>query len=145
VRKGPCRGKNGSGETAIVGEEGIPQKEVEEVGDRHLPRKKDGPTRPGRMLKAREAASAELERLRLMMPRRRSTTRKKGSPHARWMVKSPGPKRAMSSSSLAGLRGGPESEREGDPSGEGGDRTVGLETREVDKEGASSRHDWFVA
>jgi hypothetical protein len=61
------------------------------------------------------------------------------------MVKSPGPKRAMSSSSLAGLRGGPESEREGDPSGKGGDRTVGLETREVDKEGASSRHDWFVA
>ncbi len=37
------------------------------------------------MLKARDAASAELERLRLMMSRRRSTTRKKGSPHARWM------------------------------------------------------------
>jgi hypothetical protein len=61
------------------------------------------------------------------------------------MVKSPGPKRAMSSSSLAGLRGGAESEREGDPSEKGGDRTVGLETRETDEEGASSRHDWFVA
>ena len=61
------------------------------------------------------------------------------------MVKSPGPKRAMSSSSLAGLRGGAESEREEDPSGKGGDRTLGLETREADEEGASSRHDWFVA
>jgi len=30
------------------------------------------------------------------------------------MVKSPGPKRAMSSSSLAGLRGNEESEREGE-------------------------------
>ena len=80
--------------------------------------RKKAPTRPGRMLKAREAPSAEQERLRLIMPRRRSTTRKKGSPHERLMVKSPGPKRAMSSSSLAGLRGNEESEREGDPSGE---------------------------
>ena len=48
MRKGSCRGKNGSGETAIVGEEGIPQKEVEEVGDRHLPRKKDGPDETGK-------------------------------------------------------------------------------------------------
>jgi hypothetical protein len=30
------------------------------------------------MLKAREAPSAELERLRLMIPKSRSTTRKKG-------------------------------------------------------------------
>jgi hypothetical protein len=36
------------GESAIVGEEGIPQKEVEEVGDRHLPRKKDGPDETGK-------------------------------------------------------------------------------------------------
>ena len=35
------------------------------------------------MLKAREAPSAELERLRLMIPKSRSTTRKKGSPQAR--------------------------------------------------------------
>jgi hypothetical protein len=52
----------------------------------------------------------------------------------------------MSSSSLAGLRGGAESEREGDPSEKGGDRTVGLEIiNEAEEEGASSRHDWFVA
>ena len=48
MREGPCRGKNGGGETAIVGEEGIPQKEVEEVGDRHLPREKDGPDETGK-------------------------------------------------------------------------------------------------
>ena len=65
--------------------------------------------------------------MRLIMPRRRSTTRKKGSPHQRWMVKSPGPKRAMSSSSLAGMRGGAESEREGDPSECGREGPVGQE------------------
>ena len=49
VRKGPCRGKNGGRESAIVGEEGIPQKGVdEEVGDWHLPRKKDGPDETGK-------------------------------------------------------------------------------------------------
>jgi hypothetical protein len=52
------------------------------------------------------------------------------------MVKSPGPKRAMSSSSLAGLRGNEESEREGDPSGRGEERTVGLEISEADEEAA---------
>ncbi len=41
VREGPSRGENGGEKSAIVGEEGIPQKEVEEVGDWHLPRKKD--------------------------------------------------------------------------------------------------------
>ena len=101
--------------------------------------RKKAPTRPRRMLKAREAASVEEERLRLMMPRRRSTIRKKGSPHERWMVKSPEPKSAMSSSSLAGLRGGAESEREGE------ERTVGLEISEADEEGTRRRHDWFVA
>jgi hypothetical protein len=52
---------------------------------------------------------------------------------------------AMSLSSLAGLRGGEESEREGDPSGRGGKRTVGLEISEADEEGTKCRHDWFVA
>ncbi len=33
-------------------------------------------------MKAREAPSAELERLRLMIPKSRSTTRKKGPPSA---------------------------------------------------------------
>ena len=61
------------------------------------------------------------------------------------MVKSPGPKRAMSSSSLAGLRGNEESEREGDPSGRGEERTVGLEISEADEEQARRRHDWLVA
>ena len=43
---------------------------------RGVPRfsREEGPDE-GRMLKAREAASAEQERLRLMIPRRRSTTR----------------------------------------------------------------------
>ena len=61
------------------------------------------------------------------------------------MVKSPGPKRAMSSLSLAGLRGNEELEREGDPSGRGEERTVGLEISEADKEGARHRQDWLVA
>jgi hypothetical protein len=61
------------------------------------------------------------------------------------MVKSPGPKRAMSSSSLAGLRGNEESEREEDPSGRGEERTVGLEINEADEEGARRQHDWLVA
>ena len=51
----------------------------------------------------------------------------------------------MSSSSLAGLRGDEESEREGDPSGRGEERTVGLEINEADEEGTRRRHDWFVA
>ena len=53
------------------------------------------------------------------------------------MAKSPGPKRAMSSSSLAGLKGGAESEREGDPSESGGERPMGPEM--------SARQAWFVA
>ncbi len=125
---------------------GSRRKELRRSGMGIFRENKKAPTRPGRMLKAREAASAEQERLRLMMmPRRRSTTRKKGSPHERWMVKSPGPKRTMSSSSLAGLRGNEESEREEDPSGRGEERTVGLEINEADEEGARRQHDWLVA
>jgi hypothetical protein len=41
-----------------------------------LRERKMASTRPGRMLKAREEASAEQERLRLMMPRRRSLDNK---------------------------------------------------------------------
>ena len=124
---------------------GSRRKELRRSGMGIFRERKKAPTRPGRMLKAREAPSAEQERLRLIMPRRRSTTRKKGSPHERWMVKSPGQKRAMSSSSLAGLRGNEESEREGDPSGRGEERTVGLEISEADEELARRRHDWLVA
>jgi hypothetical protein len=145
MREGPSGGENGGGKSTVIGEEGIAQKGFKEVGDGIFRERKKAPTRPGRMLKAREAASAEQERLRLMMPRRRSTTRKIGSPHERWMVKSPGPKKAMSSSSLVGLRGDEESEREGDSSGKGEERTVGLEINEADEEGARRRHDWFVA
>ena len=48
MREGPSGGKNGGREFAIVGEERIPQKEVEEVRDRHLPGKKDGPDKTGK-------------------------------------------------------------------------------------------------
>ncbi len=64
------------------------------------------------MLNARDAPWAELERLRLMIPKRRSTTRKKGSPQARWTVKSPGPKSAISSSSLTELERGTDASLE---------------------------------
>jgi hypothetical protein len=39
---------NGGGKSAVIGEEGIPQKGVEEVGDGHLPRKKEGPDETGK-------------------------------------------------------------------------------------------------
>jgi len=49
VREGPSGGENNSGrKSAIVGEERIPQKEVEEVRDRHLPGKKVGPDKTGK-------------------------------------------------------------------------------------------------
>jgi hypothetical protein len=48
MREGPSGGENGGGKSAVIGEEGIPQKEVEEVGDMHLPRKKDGPDETGK-------------------------------------------------------------------------------------------------
>ena len=64
------------------------------------------------MLNARDAPSAELERLRLLIPKRRSTTRKKGSPQVRWTVKSPGSKRAISSSSLTELERGTDASLE---------------------------------
>ncbi len=135
------RRKSGLSDEIAV-DEGIPQKGVEEVGDGHLPRKKEGPNETGKDV---ESQRGTFSRTGAVVPRRRSTTRKKGSPHERWMVKSPGPKRAMSSSSLAGLRGNEESEREGDPSGRGEERTVGLEISEADEELARRRHDWLVA
>ena len=58
---GASHGEDGVGE--------VPEKALKKVGDGHL---------SGRMLNARDAPSAELERLRLMIPKRRSTTRKKG-------------------------------------------------------------------
>jgi hypothetical protein len=146
MRERPSGGENGGGNPRSSAKRGSRRKELRRSGmGIFRERKKKAPTRPGRMLKAREAASAEQERLRLMMPKRRSTAKKKGSPHERWMVKSPGPKRAISSSSLAGQRGNEESEREGDPSGRGEKRTVGLEISEADEEGARRRHDWLVA
>ncbi len=48
MREGPSGGENGGGKSAVIGEEGIPQKGVEEVGDGHLPRKKEGPDETGR-------------------------------------------------------------------------------------------------
>ena len=45
MREGPS---GGGGKSAVVGEEGIPQKEVEEVGDGYLPSKKDGPDETGK-------------------------------------------------------------------------------------------------
>ena len=48
VREGPSGGENGGRESTIVGEERIPQKEVEEVRDGHLPGEKDGPDETGK-------------------------------------------------------------------------------------------------
>ena len=48
MREGPSGGENGGGKSAVIGEEGIPQKRVEEVGDGHLPRKKEGPDETGK-------------------------------------------------------------------------------------------------
>ena len=48
MREGPSGGENGGGKSAVIGEEGIPQKGVEEVGDGHLPRKKEGPDETGK-------------------------------------------------------------------------------------------------
>ena len=48
MREGPSGGENGGGKSAVIGEEGIPQKGVEEVGDGHLPRKKEGPNETGK-------------------------------------------------------------------------------------------------
>ena len=46
--EGPSEGENCGGKSTIVGEKDIPQKEVENVGDRHLPRKKGGPEESGK-------------------------------------------------------------------------------------------------
>ena len=48
----------------------------------------------------------------MMIAKRRSKTRKKGSPQARWTVKSTGPKRAISSSSLTELERGTDASLE---------------------------------
>ena len=49
MREEPSGGENGGGKiSAIVGKGETPQKEVEEVGGWHLPRKKDGPDEIGR-------------------------------------------------------------------------------------------------
>jgi hypothetical protein len=48
MREGPSGGENGGGKSAVISEEGIPQKGVEEVGDGHLPRKKEGPDETGK-------------------------------------------------------------------------------------------------
>jgi hypothetical protein len=48
VRVGPSGGEDGGREPAIIGEARIPQKKVEKVRDRHLPRKKDGPDETGK-------------------------------------------------------------------------------------------------
>ena len=50
-------GKNGGRESAIVGEEGIPQKGVEEVGDWHLSRKKNGPDETGKDVEGQRGSS----------------------------------------------------------------------------------------
>ena len=71
--------KNGVGEASVVitGKGRVAQKAIEKIGDGHLSREERG------ALNEREAPFAELERLRLMIPKSRSTTRKKGSPQAR--------------------------------------------------------------
>ena len=87
--------KNGVGEASviIIGKGRVAHKAVEKIGDGYLSREEVG------AMNEREAPSAELERVRLMIPRRRSTRRKKGSSHTWRTVKSPEPTR---------LRGGTE-------------------------------------
>ena len=81
---GPSHGEDGIRKATVVGKGRSAQKAIQKVGDRHLPKEEVGTDEPGQDVEGeREAPSAELERLRLMIPKSRSTTRKKGSPQAR--------------------------------------------------------------
>jgi hypothetical protein len=76
---GQSHGEDGIRKATVVGKGRNAQKTIEKVDDRHLQREEVGADETGQV-NAREAPSAELERLRLMIPKSRSHTRKKESP-----------------------------------------------------------------
>jgi hypothetical protein len=81
---GSSHGGDGIRKATVVGKGRVAQKAImEKVGDRHLPREKVGPDKPRQDVEGKGGPFAELERLRLMIPKSRSTTRKKGSPQTR--------------------------------------------------------------
>jgi hypothetical protein len=79
---GSSHGEDGIRKATVVGKGRNAQKAIQKVGDRHLPREEVGADEAGQDVE-RKGPSTVLELLRLMIPKSRSTTRKKGSPQAR--------------------------------------------------------------